>query len=149
MEIDFLKIIENVKSLGDIDDDLIITGDTALAVYEINNKYILPPYDVINKKSKELDESKYWENQFAQKIYLDDLFVIDSIKITSPGKAMLDVMLSGREGEMYELLDEIDNTIHSFTLRNYIKKYKFEEIMKNIMHHYRLEDFRHILDINK
>lgn len=61
---------------------------------------------------------------------------------------MLDVMLSGREGDMYELLDEIDNTIHSFTLRNYIKKYKFEEIMKNIMHHYRLEDFRHILDIH-
>lgn len=106
--------------------------------------YDLKTYDVINKNSKELDESKYLENQFAQKIYLDDLFIINSVKITSPGKTMLDVMLSGREGDMYELLEEIDNTIHSFTPRNYIKKYKFKEIMENIMRHYRLEDFKHI-----
>lgn len=146
MGIDLSKAIENTKLLGDINEDLIITSETALAIYEINNKYILPPYDVINLSMRELSD-RYIDNQFCRKIYKDDIYIINSIQVANPGKAMLDLLFSGREGDMYEFLDTIDQTEYSVTLNTYIKKYNLQKIMRNIMENYRLRDFKHMLDV--
>lgn len=142
MAISFTNIEKELQKL-DIDDDVIITGNTSLAIYGINNKYIQKPYDIVNNES--IFNDKYNNLPFTDRIYEDDIFEIDNKKITSPGKAIIDVLLQSNEGDMYELLEYIQNTPYEVTTKSYVQKYNLTEIIKNIIKNYNLEDFSDVL----
>lgn len=148
MVINFDKVSKYIKEM-DIKEPITITSRTALAIYGINNQYIMEPYSILSDIDEPEDREKYSMAYFTDKVYEDDIFVVSGVKIVSPGKAMLDQLLSGAEGDMYELLDIIYNTSFELTLTMYIKKYRMQKIMKNIMKNYRLEEFSRILDINE
>ena len=148
MAINFDYIINQIRKLP-IDKEVILTSGTALSIYGIGNNYLIEPYTILNDENLDsIDLKKYQIEPISEKIFREDLYVLGGCQITSPGKAMLDQILNGSEGDIYELLDNIDGTSNERVLKAYIQKYGYQKIMLNIMRNNSLQDFQHILDLD-
>lgn len=146
MEINFDQVIENSKLLIS-QDDIVYTGSTALTVYGMLPNYIQEPFSVINFESlnDNLDLNVFYPISTVNRIYSDDIFIINGIKLASPGKAMIDLLLSGKIDDIVELLEYSGISSEAITLRSYIQKYNLTNIIKNIIKNYNLEEFSDVL----
>lgn len=148
MAMNFEYIAEEINKLP-IDDNVILTSETALSLYGIGNNYLFPPYTIVNDENlEEIDYKKYRIEPLSNKLYREDLYVFGKKQIVSPGKAMLDQIFNGFEWEIYDLLENIDNSSNERLLRTYIFKYNYKKIIKNIIKSKNLQDFQHILDLD-
>lgn len=146
MEINFDQVIENSKLLIS-QDDIVYTGSTALTVYGMLPNYIQEPFSIINFESlnDNLDLNVFYPISTVNRIYSDDIFIINDIKLASPGKAMIDLLLSGKIDDIVELLEYSGISSEAITLRSYIQKYNLTNIIKNIIKNYNLEEFSDVL----
>lgn len=146
MEINFDQVIENSKLLIS-QDDIVYTGSTALTVYGMLPNYIQEPFSIINFESlnDNLDLNVFYPISTVNRIYSDDIFIINGIKLASPGKAMIDLLLSGKIDDIVELLEYSGISSEAITLRSYIQKYNLTNIIKNIIKNYNLEEFSDVL----
>lgn len=137
MEINFDQVIENSKLLISQDD----------IVYGMLPNYIQEPFSIINFESlnDNLDLNVFYPISTVNRIYSDDIFITNGIKLASPGKAMIDLLLSGKIDDIVELLEYSGISSEAITLRSYIQKYNLTNIIKNIIKNYNLEDFSNVL----
>ncbi len=140
------QVSENTKYLTE-QNDVIYTADTALSIYGKLPNYIQEPFSIINFENLDdnLELSKFYPVPTVSRIYSDDVFIINGIKLASPGKAMIDLLLSGRIGDIIDLLEGIRNSSEEITLKSYIQKYNLTNIIKNIIKNYNLEEFSDVL----
>lgn len=146
MEINFNRVIENSQLLIS-QDNIVYTGSTALTVYDILPNYIQEPFSIINFESLDdnLDLNIFYPIPTVNRVYSDDIFIINGIKLASPGKAMIDLLLSGKIDDIVELLEYSGISSEAITLRSYIQKYNLTNIIKNIIKNYNLEEFSDVL----
>lgn len=146
MELDINQTISRIRDL-EPKENIIYTSETALSAYGKLPNYIKEPYSIVNLENldENLDINKFYPIPTAMRIYDDDLIVIDGINLAVPGKAMVDLLLSGQIDNIVELLNDIQGTPEELTLKLYIKKYNMQNIVKNIIKNYNLEEFRDVL----
>ena len=140
------QVSKNIKYLKS-QNDVIYTADTALSIYGKLPNYIQKPFSIINFENlnDSLELSNFYPIPTVSRIYSDDIFIINGIKLASPGKAMVDLLLSGRIEDIIDLLEGIRNSSEEITLKIYIQKYNLTNIIKNIIKNYNLEEFSDVL----
>lgn len=121
MTININILVENVNQLKESvkkwdmseDEFIVYTGSTALTLYGIMVENFIPPLTIVNLiglLDEDLNSDSYQMFYAYQKLSQNEYIICNGIKITTPRRAIKDLVMINNVNDVYELEDCIEGT---------------------------------------